>query len=274
MGKRLMQPFSPDNPAYFPYHQDRIHPSLTSFADEVCAMVARLFAYVGVLALFGILGIHALEELQANLTAEPAPEATWSVADHSYPAFALSLSNSSNQSEKSDVYVILRHPQGGRKDVLYWPGAGEKPLAELEIYRPGSEYPSASAARAELAARMFSAGAELEAAGVIESKFGTVALLRHAKAKDGPGSCLGFLKRIDDPQLQISGWSCQGDGLPARRATIACMLHRLTLLTSENEPKLAELFASAELKRDSCASTTAPADWVTATANPALRGAL
>ena len=56
----------------------------------------------------------------------------------------------------------------------------------------------------------------------------------------------------------ISGWSCQGSGLPARRAAIGCMLNRLTLLASGNEPKLAELFARAELKRGSCAGAATP----------------
>ena len=63
---------------------------LTSFADEVCATVARLFAYVGVLMLFGILSLHGWDQLKADFAAEPAPEATWSVADRSFPAFALS----------------------------------------------------------------------------------------------------------------------------------------------------------------------------------------
>ena len=42
--------------------------------------------------------------------------------------------------------------------------------------------------------------------------------------------------------------------MPARRAAIGCMLNRLILLTAGNEPKLAELFARAELKRGSCAA--------------------
>jgi len=76
--------------------------------------------------------------------------------------------------------------------------------------------------------------------------------------------------------LQISGWSCQGSGLPARRAAIGCILNRLTMLASGNEPKLAELFARAELKRSSCANaaTAASADWVMGTENPRLRGPL
>jgi hypothetical protein len=115
---------------------------------------------------------------------------------------------------------------------------------------------------------------ELEAAGVIDSKFGAVTLLRRPGEA---GSCLGFLRRLDDPNLQISGWSCHGDGLPAQRAAVGCMLNRLILLTAGNEPKLAELFARAELKRTDCAaaSPAAPsADWVTSAGNPFLRGTL
>jgi len=248
----------------------QIHPKLTSFADEVCATLARMFAYVGVLALFGILGVHALDQLRTELTADAPPPPGWSVADRSYPAFALSPPDASDKTDKPDTYLILRHPGGGRKDILRWSGSARKPMAELEIYRPGSEYGPASIARAELAARIAGPGAALEAAGVIESKFGSLALLRPAGEREGAGSCLGFLKRLDHPAWQMSGWSCQGDSLPARRATIGCVLNRLVLLTSGNDPKLAEAFAHAELKRDPC--TSASADWMTEVANPSLRG--
>jgi hypothetical protein len=120
-------------------------------------------------------------------------------------------------------------------------------------------------------------GRGLEAAGVVDSKFGTVTLLRLTGNSDGAKACLGFIKRLGDPALQISGWSCQGNGLPARRAAIGCMLNRLTLLAAGNEPKLAELFARAELKRGSCAAAATPAvpaDWVMGAENPRLRGAL
>ena len=130
---------------------------------------------------------------------------------------------------------------------------------------------------AEIAARMDPEGRrELEAAGVIDSKFGNVTLLRLAGSADGARSCLGFAKRLDEPHLQISGWSCQGETLPARRAAISCMLNRLILLTAGNDQKLAELFARAELKRGSCAPATSAisADWVTAAQNPLLRGTL
>jgi hypothetical protein len=274
----------------FPYSND-VYPALTSLTDEVCATVARIFAYVGTLALFGIVGIHLWSQYQAEAgtAAKMGSEAGsktgseagwtmggtggWKVSDRSRPAFAVGQFDAS---DKSAAYTILRHPDGGRKDVLRWTDVAEKPVAELEIYRPGRESNASSPAAAEIAARMLQIDASaFEAAGIIESKLGTVALLRpvvRSEATGGAEACLAFFKRIDEPHLQIAGWSCQGDNGPARRAAIGCMLSRLTLLTSGNEPKLAGLFARAELKRGNCAAT--PADWVTGVENPKLRGTL
>jgi hypothetical protein len=259
-----------------PSYQTRIHPALTSFADECCGTLARLMLYVGTLALVAILGIHLWDELPVGESNEPAAEAGWSVAERSHPAFAVSQFD---LPEKTETYEIFRHPLGGRRDVIRWAARdaeqGERPVAELEIYRPGGEFGQSGQTIDNLAARMEPKGVrELEAAGVIDSKFGSVTLLRHP---GDAGSCLGFLKHLNDPTLQISGWSCQGDALPAQRAAIGCMLNRLILLTAGNAPKLAELFARAELRRTDCAaaSPSAPAaDWVTSAGNPLLRGTL
>jgi hypothetical protein len=256
-----------------PDFQTRIHPALTSFADECCGMLARLIAYVGALALLAIVGIHLWDQLPAAEAAEPA-RADWSVASRAYPAFTVSQLD---LPDRTKTYEIFRHPEGGRKDVFRWTVQGEKPVAELEIYRPGGEFDQSAPAPSEIAQRMRPEGGhELEAAGIIDSKFGAVALLRDAGAEDAR-ACLGFVKRLDEPNLQISGWSCQGDGLPARRAAIGCVLSRLILLTAGNDPKLAELFARAELRRGSCVASATPAaamDWVTSAENPALRGGI
>jgi hypothetical protein len=257
-----------------PHNPSRIHSALTSFADECCGTLARLVVYVGALALLAIVGLHFWDELPAK-DSGPAARAVWSPATRSYPAFAVSQPESF---EKTASYEILRHPGGGRKDVLRWAAAAEKPVAELEIYRPGDELSESGPALAELADRMDPNGArELEAAGIIDSKFGAVTLLRLAGLARGDApACLGFLKRLDQPDLRISGWSCQGDTLPARRAAVGCILNRLTLLTAGNDPKLAELFARAELRRGSCTpanTAAAAANWVTENENPQLRGA-
>lgn len=253
------------------YHA-RIHPALTSFADECCATLARLIAYVVALVLLGMIGLDIWEQLPGAADTEPTSKTGWSSAPRSRPQFAVS---SLDSSEKSETYDIFRHPAGGRKDVFHWGPPGERPLAELEIYRPSGEFDPSEAPDAEIGLRMDLGGLALEAAGVIDSKFGAVTLLRPSGTLDAT-SCLGFFKRLGDPALRISGWSCPGGGLPARRAAIGCVLNRLTMLASGNEPKLAELFARAELKRRSCANaaTAVSADWLAGTENPRLRGPL
>jgi hypothetical protein len=263
------------NPANHSY-QTQIHPALTSFGDECWGMLAHLIAYVGALALLGIVAIHLWDQMPAGEAAEPSDKAVWTVALRSHPAFAVSQFD---LPEKTETYEILRHPEGGRKDVIRWTARdgkpGEMPVAELEIYRPGGEFAESGPAAADIAARIDpKGGRDLEAAGLIDSKFGTVALFRHPGSMDGARSCLGFLKRLDELNLRISGWSCQGDALPARRAAIGCTLNRLVLLTAGNDPKLAELFARAELRRGGCGPAAPSADWVSSAENPALRGAL
>jgi hypothetical protein len=253
-----------------PHYQTRIHSALNRFVDECYATLARLTAYVGALALLAIIGIHLWDQLPALDASEPAPEPSWSVASRSHPAFAVSQFD---LAEKTETYEILRHPEGGRKDILRWSIRDEAPLAELELYRPGTEFSQSEPVLADLAARMDVAGGRgLEAAGLIDTKFGTVTLLRQAGDSGNTATCLGFIKRFGEPNLRISGWSCQGDAVPARRAAIGCTLNRLMLLTAGNDPKLAELFARAELRRGTCAAAAPSADWVTSAENPQLRG--
>jgi hypothetical protein len=261
------------------HYTTRIHPALTGLADEVCATLARLFAYVMTLALLAIGGMALWEQLpDAAAIDRSARDASfkgaWSLADRSSRAFAVSQFD---PHDKTEAYEIFRHPQGGRRDVFLWSGADKKPVAELEIYRPGGELSHSGPAIAEIAARMDPGGArELEAAGLVDTKFGPVTLLRLISGPNMGRACLGFMKRVGDPHVRISGWSCQGDNLPARRAAISCMLNRLTLLGTGNDPKLAELFARAELRRGDCATSAAPilsADWLTGADNPQLRGA-
>src|SRR5689334_22370954 len=89
----------------------QIHLALAAFADEVVGTLARLFAYVGALVLFAILGLAALGQLPDLHDDEPASRPGWAVADRSHPAFALSKLDSP---EKTASYLILRHPEGGR----------------------------------------------------------------------------------------------------------------------------------------------------------------
>ena len=59
-------------PASSHYHRPRIHPALTSSADEICGTLARLIAYVMVLALIAIGGIAAWNQLPEAIAMAPA----------------------------------------------------------------------------------------------------------------------------------------------------------------------------------------------------------
>jgi hypothetical protein len=41
--------------------------------------------------------------------------------------------------DKSKTYAIMRHSDGGRKDVFRWLGQTEAPAIELKIYQWGGE---------------------------------------------------------------------------------------------------------------------------------------
>ena len=170
-----------------------IHPALTSFADEVCGTLARLCAYMMTLALLAILGIALWDALPDAVAREPTIKGGWNLAERPARAFAVSQAN---LHDKTEAYEIFRHPEGGHKDIFHWTGADKKPVAEREIYRPGGEFHHAGPATADIAARIDPDGArQLDAAGVIDSKFGTVTLL----GLTGVGTACAELRRSDCP---------------------------------------------------------------------------
>jgi hypothetical protein len=256
------------------HYRTTIRPALVSLVDEVCGTLARLCAYLMTLALMATGGVALWQHLPDITAMETAPKA-WSQAGRMAPAFAVSQFIFLG---KIETYEVFRHPGGGRKDVFRWSGLGGTPVAELEIYRPGEEIDQVGSAAGYLAARMDPAGPrELEAAGIIDSKFGAVTLFRRVGGTEAARSCLRFFKHLDEPKFRLSGWSCLGEDLPARRAAIGCMLNRLVLLSAGNDTKLTELFARDEVRRSDCAASGAPAlsaDWVTGADNPRLRGTL
>src|SRR6266545_7207267 len=108
------------------HHTARIHPALTSLADEVCGTLLRLFAYVMTLALIAIGGIALWDQLPDATAMEPSSRGAWSLAERSSRAFAVSQFD---LHDKTETYEIFRHPDGGRKDMFQWSGADKKPVA-------------------------------------------------------------------------------------------------------------------------------------------------
>lgn len=251
-----------------------IHPVLRSFAEECRAILVRMLAYICGLAILATIVADLLTGLPTMVVAAPAAAPGWSPASRPHPAFAISQLDLSG---RTDAYATLRRPEGGRKDILRWAAhANELPTAEIEIYRMGSEVEAFAAPESGLAERAGLMGPS-EAAGLIDTKFGPVALVRLSRGEPAKvRSCLGFAKSFDGPKIRISGWSCQGDTPAAQRAHLTCTLNRLTLLSAGNEPKIAELFARAELNGRNCpvVAMTPTNGWIGALDEPRLRGAI
>ncbi|OQW55243.1 MAG: hypothetical protein A4S14_13440 [Proteobacteria bacterium SG_bin9] len=249
-----------------------IHPVLRSFADEVRAIAVRLMAYTGGLAALAFLAADLLGTAPVIASVEPQARPGWFEVAKPHPAFAVSQVDFGG---KPSTYGIRRHPEGGRKDSLIWGMGGESPVAEVEIFRLGGETPDNAPAAPDLAIRMgLLGGGEAEAAGIIDTKFGPVSLIRFPAQESKSKPCLGFAKVFEGTRIHITGFACHADTIAAQRASVGCMLNRLTLLAAGNDSKMAELFARAELKRGSCNPAPVPGDWVSTLQEPQLRGRL
>ena len=123
---------------------NQAHPALTCFADEACAAVARLFAYVGTLALIFILAFHGWDVLQPTLADASHPRAGSIMDGRSQSAFP---DRRLDPLDKSEAYLD-RHLWGDRKDSLRRIG-GDDPttqrarigclLDRLTLVTPGNE---------------------------------------------------------------------------------------------------------------------------------------
>jgi hypothetical protein len=260
--------------------EPRLIASLTSFADEFRATTMRIMAYLCGVAVLALIATDIASRMQDDIDFSPRlplRQSAWQAVERPIPAFAAS---SADLAQKTATYEILRHAEGGRKDVMKWSDAGvAMPWAEIEIYRPGTETIGFTPATLEIGARTALWNVrDVQADGVIDSKFGPVSLVAFSAPAAGKTlNCTGFARSFDDPGLQISGWTCGGAAQPAGRQAVACLLNRLILLAAGSDPKLAGLFARSELKRHvDCSSGAAFASegWFNSLDEPELRGAV
>ena len=201
----------------------------------------------------------------------------WAAAVRPQPAFAAPVADFSSQSES---YEIFRHPQGGgRKDILRWSAAAsEAPLSQIELYRPGTELTAFGPAASEIAARVGAGpyrgnpGRRRDRNQIRPRRAGRLCRAMSAASRSPASASRTVSKRHG---CRSAAGPARADSAQAQRQAVGCALDRLTMLSAGNDPKLAELFARAELRRAGC-SHAAPAssDWVTATHEPVLRGRL
>jgi hypothetical protein len=224
---------------------------------DLRATAVRVLAYMGALAMLAIVAAELTRSPPVAAAIDPAARPQWIEVERPHAAFELLLPELAGLVPD---YAILRHAAGGgRKDVLSWGApAGESVYAVVEIYRPGRDGEDFIDATSEIADRLadLPIADDVKPAGTIDSKFGPVALvdfaLAHAPDGDAPRRCLGFVRAIARPPFQIAGWYCSAGADVIDRGTIACALDRLTLVSAGSDPRVAEFFAHAELKRKFC----------------------
>jgi hypothetical protein len=83
--------------------------ALADLADELAGTLARLFAYVGTLALLAIVGLAALEQLPRLGDTQAAFGSIWAAADPCDPA---SIASQVNFQTRSARYAVSRRPAG------------------------------------------------------------------------------------------------------------------------------------------------------------------
>jgi hypothetical protein len=229
-----------------------MHPALHSWRDELPAHFVRALAYVGGLAALSIAAADFFQSPPVTNAIKQVHRPDWIEIERPFPAFDLSIPEAAGQ---PSTYAIRRHAEGnGRKDILTLgePDAAT-PFLGVEIYRPGNEPVNAGGAAAAIAdsAAALRPVAITPLAEPLPSKFGPLTMVTFATSIGTLRQCLGFVRDYDDPNLRLSGWFCQGDGL-VPQSTLACALDRLTLLAAGSEPKVGALFAQAELNRSFC----------------------
>ncbi len=218
----------------------------------------RVVAYVGALAVLAIMGASFLRPPAGIAAIDPSPHPQWLSVERPHPAFELLMPELAGSA--ANYAIERRAADGARKDVLTWgEAAGGGPYVMVEIYRPGATSERFIDAPSEVAARIvkFTVTDDVKPAGQIDSKFGAVPLIDFAiaaqgKERDKERRCLAFARPFDEPAMQISGWYCSAGEEVVDRATLACALDRLTILSAGGDRRLDALFAHAELKRTFC----------------------
>jgi hypothetical protein len=224
---------------------------------DIRATIVRIFAYMGALAILAIAAASLFHSPPGVAMVQAAPHPEWINVGRPHPAFDMQMPELA--ADGFNYAILRRNVDGARKDVLSWgEPAGTGPYVLVEIYRPGASERFMDAP-SEIAARIvgFTVTDDVKPVGEIDSKFGAVSLVDFAIAVPGTHNglqrrCLGFARPFDDPPLQIAGWYCNADEQPVDRATLACALDRLTILSAGSDPGVGGLFARAELKRTFC----------------------
>jgi hypothetical protein len=264
----------------------RVRDQLAALRDRMGDLTAsRVIAYVSVGIMAAILANDLIAPTPAASSVNPAPviRSPWIEATRGQGAFALEFPALEGLQVR---YVVRRHRDGGgRKDEMSWGGAADPgAYARVALYRPGREAAELSDpldAVAAVAAES-AINAELtETESKLTTKFGALALIdMTVKGGEGERACIAVAGSWSDPYLGLVAWWCNTGPELVARGQLACLLDRLALMSAGGYERLAEFFATAELKRSFCGvqhTLVNPTpkrvdDWISGKAETKLRG--
>lgn len=236
---------------------------LCMFANELRATLARTIAYGAALAAFALIVVEIAAPRGGPVkTARPE----WIEVIRPLPAFALTIPEF-----EAPRYAIWRHASGiGRKDVMSF-GEPAGPTATVEIFRGDVEEDDVTSSISEL--RL---SAPRASPNSIDTKFGPV---RVETAIEDGRNCLRVSRKYEELRFEITGTFCSAGMELVDHGLVACALDRLSLVSAGSEPRLATLFARAELRRTFCgqrsvflaATPKLTAGWIDAARDPKLR---
>ena len=226
-------------------------PPASSISGEIRAIAVRLLAYISGIAGLAIVAAELFQSPPVVAAIEPVSIPDWITVERPAPAFEVNLPEAGEDAR----YVIQRHARGGgRKDILSFGQPGQSlRYMQLEIYRPGAELDHFADPATEIAIRAAPLGpaGDVRVSLPLDSKFGPVETVDFAIGRFGGGHCVGFVRNIGMPRMQLSGISCSMNTI-VDRPSVSCLLDRLTLLSSGSDQKFAEVFARAEVNRKFC----------------------
>lgn len=175
---------------------------------------------------------------------------------------------------------------GGRQDILTFGAATDMSAAfvRVALYRPGTEG-AIPMDPVEAVANVASQGridADLSGPhGIVITKFGDLSVVEMTlQAKTGARNCLAVAGKFDDAQLGLVAWYCNPGTELVGHGQVACILDRLSLVSSGRDERLIDLFARAERNRSFCdvrdpllgVAPRGTPDWIDTKAGPVLRG--
>jgi len=251
---------------------------LSMFAGELRAVTVRIVAYGCAFVTMGLIALEAITLPHGLMIAESGPDSDWVEVAKAFPAFAIAMP----EFEDAPRYASFRHLNGGGRRDIFTFGDLESPGASavVELYRAGTEPEVVEDDVTASIGALRLSGPPPALPATIDTKFGPVTVESFTdQAPGGPRRCLKFLRGFEEPRFELSGWFCNAGEEIVDRGMIACAIDHLTLMSARSEPKLAALFARAELKRTFCgqagvlfAATPKRGDWLEAARDPRLRG--